>query len=147
MFGDILFPVDFTGSSVRVVPFVRNIAEKYDARVHVLHVVGDMGGDLYVPGEAIISFMSEIRTLAENMMNDYLAEHFAGLEKVFGHILEGDPAEEILTFAREHGDTLIVMGTHGRKGLDRVVFGSVAENVVRKSSVPVMTVNPHLVGA
>jgi nucleotide-binding universal stress UspA family protein len=62
---------------------------------------------------------------------------------VFGHILEGDPAEEIVRFAVENENALIIMATHGRKGLDRVVFGSVAENVLRSSPVPVLAVNPH----
>ncbi len=146
MFKKILFPVDFTGSSVRVIPFVLDVAEKYNARVQVLHVVtAEVGGDLYIPGESLMTFISEIRAGAEKMMKEYCETHFGGLEHVYGLVLEGDPVEEIIRFAEEHKGTLIVMGTHGRKGLDRVVFGSVAENVLRKSPVPVLTVNPHLV--
>jgi nucleotide-binding universal stress UspA family protein len=55
-------------------------------------------------------------------------------------VVEGNPSEEILAYATEHGIDLITMGTHGRSGLDRVVMGSVAERVVRRSSVPVLTV-------
>lgn len=146
MFKQILFPVDFTGNSVRVIPFVLDVAEKYNARVQVLHVVtAEVGGDLYIPGESLITFISEIRSGAEKMMKEYCETHFAGRENIFGLVLDGDPIEEIIKFAEEHDGCLIIMGTHGRKGLDRVVFGSVAENVLRKSPVPVLTVNPHLV--
>lgn len=145
MFKQILFPVDFTGSSEPVVPYVRDLAEKYGAKVHVIHVIADVGGDLYVPGEAVISFINEIREGAESMMKEFLDQHFPGFSEVEGRILEGDPAEEIMAYARENNHGLIVMPTHGRKGLDRVVFGSVAENVVRSSAVPVLTVNPHLI--
>jgi nucleotide-binding universal stress UspA family protein len=143
MFERILFPVDFTGSSEKVVAYVRDVAKKYTATVHVIHVVVDTV-DLYVPGETMISFLAEVREGAENMMRQYIDKHFHDMQDVvFGHILEGDPAEEIVRFAVENENALIIMATHGRKGLDRVVFGSVAENVLRSSPVPVLAVNPH----
>jgi nucleotide-binding universal stress UspA family protein len=55
----------------------------------------------------------------------------------------GDAAEEILKYVRSEGIDLIIMGTHGRKGLEKIVFGSVAERVVQKSPVPVLTINPY----
>jgi len=63
----------------------------------------------------------------------------AGLT-VVTEIVEGNPHEEILNYVTEHGIDMIIMGTHGRTGLDRVVMGSVAERVVRRSPVPVLTV-------
>jgi nucleotide-binding universal stress UspA family protein len=57
------------------------------------------------------------------------------------HLLEqGDPATQILRIAQETGCDLVVMGTHGRTGLDRLIMGSVAEEVVRRASCPVVTV-------
>lgn len=55
-------------------------------------------------------------------------------------IVEGNPHEEILEYVSEHDIDMVVMGTHGRTGIDRVVMGSVAERVVRQSPVPVLTV-------
>jgi nucleotide-binding universal stress UspA family protein len=55
-------------------------------------------------------------------------------------VLDGDPAQVIVQFARERGCSLIVMGTHGRTGLERLLMGSVAEQVVRKAPCPVLTV-------
>jgi len=55
-------------------------------------------------------------------------------------IVEGNPHEEILDYVTEHGIDMVIMGTHGRTGLDRVVMGSVAERVVRRSPIPVLTV-------
>jgi nucleotide-binding universal stress UspA family protein len=60
-------------------------------------------------------------------------------------VVAGDPSEEILNYIGTHGIDLVVMGTHGRKGLDKVIFGSVAERVVKSSPVPVMVVNPFKV--
>ncbi|TKX83377.1 universal stress protein, partial [Halorubrum sp. SS5] len=55
-------------------------------------------------------------------------------------VVEGSPSREIITHAEEAGCDLVVMGTHGRGGIDRLLLGSVAEKVVRGSSVPVLTV-------
>jgi nucleotide-binding universal stress UspA family protein len=63
----------------------------------------------------------------------------AGLT-VVTETVEGNPYEEILEYASKRGIDMIIMGTHGRTGLDRVVMGSVAERVVRRSPVPVLTV-------
>lgn len=60
-------------------------------------------------------------------------------------IAYGDPAREILDAIESEKIDLVVMGTHGRKGLENVLFGSVARNVVRRSPVPVLTVNPYKV--
>ncbi|MBW2707880.1 MAG: universal stress protein [Deltaproteobacteria bacterium] len=60
-------------------------------------------------------------------------------------IAYGDPTQEILKAIDSEGIDMVVMGTHGRKGLDNVLFGSVARNVVRRSPVPVLTVNPYKV--
>ena len=63
----------------------------------------------------------------------------AGLT-VVTEVVEGNPHEEILEFVAEHDIDMVVMGTHGRTGLDRALMGSVAERVVRRSPVPVLTV-------
>lgn len=62
-------------------------------------------------------------------------------------LVEGDPAAEILRYARDHGVDLLVLGTHGRTGLRRLVLGSVAERVVRQAPCPVMVVRPKEPGA
>lgn len=60
-------------------------------------------------------------------------------------IVSGDPAGEILKTIESDGIDMVIMGTHGRKGLEHTIFGSVAENVVKKSPVPVLVVNPYTI--
>ena len=74
-------------------------------------------------------------------MESFVAENFVGVEAK-GQVLIGYAAEEILNRAREEKVDLIVMGTHGRKGIDRILFGSVAEKVVKNADMPVLTVRP-----
>jgi len=58
-------------------------------------------------------------------------------------VVQGDPAEEILKYVESEKVDLVIMGTHGRKGLDRILFGSVANEVVKRSPAPVLTINPY----
>jgi nucleotide-binding universal stress UspA family protein len=76
---------------------------------------------------------------AEKKMESFLAQY----KNVKAKVLIGDVAEEIIRHAEESGMDLIVMGTHGYKGLEKVMFGSVAEKVVRSSPCPVLTINPY----
>jgi nucleotide-binding universal stress UspA family protein len=99
----------------------------------------------YVPHPSIETFTGEIEKGAARKLREFQEEHIEGLGDVKLSTVLGDPAEEILRYAKENDIDLIVMGTHGRKGLDRVFFGSVAEKVVKQSPVPVLTINPHTV--
>ena len=74
-------------------------------------------------------------------MADFVAEHFPDVQ-VKAEVVVGYAAEEILSLAENEDADLIVMGTHGRKGIDRILFGSVAEKVVKNSTRPVLTIRP-----
>ena len=95
----------------------------------------------HVPPNTIDSFVGEIVSGAEKAMADFVAEHFPDVQ-VKAEVVVGYAAEEILSLAENEDADLIVMGTHGRKGIDRILFGSVAEKVVKKSSRPVLTIRP-----
>ncbi|MEJ5366604.1 MAG: universal stress protein, partial [Desulfosoma sp.] len=144
MFKKILFPVDFSDVSARIVPVVREMAARFDASVHVLFVarVFEHLGSIYVPHPSIKTIQAELAEGAQRKLAEFLAQHFHGVS-VEGRVVSGDPAEEILKYASSQGIDLIIMGTHGRKGLERIVFGSVAERVVKGAAMPVLTVNPY----
>ena len=95
----------------------------------------------HVPPNTIDSFVGEIVSGAEKAMADFVAEHFPD-PHVKAQVVVGNAAEEILRLAENEDADLIVMGTHGRKGIDRILFGSVAEKVVKNSSRPVLTIRP-----
>lgn len=159
MYNDILFPTDGTNGAKAAVEHVRDLAEKYDATVHVLTVatpahVGlagdpDKGGETGMFGhpEKDIEGMEGQRVTEEELREQMeanaaeIAEQAA--DELGGVATEtvvdsGDPAQAILDQA-EAGIDMIVMGTHGREGLDRFALGSVAEKVVRAADVPVVT--------
>jgi len=140
----ILFPVDLSEASPRVVPYVREIAKGLQAEVHVLFVARVMTkyATLEVSAAYISQFEEEIVKGAERKLEEFLQAHFRDLP-VTARVISGEPADEIVDYAVNEGMDLIIMGTHGRRAVERIVFGSVATHVVQHSSVPVLTIKPY----
>ncbi len=141
-FSTILIAVDFSDSSDNAFQMARTLAEKFSAKLIVLHVINepiDLRG-FYVPHISFDKLEEEIEEGAKKMMESFCRQHMAGFENFEPLIVPGLPYDEIITQAEAHGADLIVLGTHGRTGLDHVLFGSTAEKVVRKSQAPVLTV-------
>jgi len=146
MFEKILFPVDLSKASALIAPYVTEIADKFQSKVHLVFVARGMMNyqDVYVPSATIASFGLEITKGGQKKLEEFVQTTFKDRE-VEHKILVGDPAEEIVKYARREKVDLIIMGTHGRKGIGQIVFGSVANYVVKNVSMPVLTVHPYTV--
>ncbi len=144
----ILFPVDFTEASSRVAGYAKALAQSFGAKLYVLFVVEDLSkfAGFYVPHTALEKMEKELFEGAQKKMNAFIEDNLADLEGVEPIIAVGDAAEKICETAKEKGADLIVIGTHGRKGLEKALFGSVAEKVVKTAPCPVLTVNPFQKG-
>jgi len=143
----ILFPCDLTENSSKILPYVLSVSEKYNSMIYLLHVVQDLHrwGKVYIPHASMDAFQKEALEGAEKALDRVCEEELESCPNFQRRIVSGDPATEILKTIETEDIDLVVMGTHGRKGLEHTIFGSVAENVVKKSPVPVMTVNPYRV--
>jgi nucleotide-binding universal stress UspA family protein len=138
MYDDILLPTDGSTKTGTVVEHAATLARSHDATIHAVYVVNTGGlTDLAVEtsdrgvGETL---KREGRTAVKEV------DRLAGDIPVETKLLEGSPPQEILNYASEEACDMIVMGTHGRSGVNRLLLGSVAERVVRGSPVPVLTV-------
>ncbi len=140
----VLFPIDFTSPFESMVPWVSMFAEKFDATVYVLFVTQDLSNfsTFFVPHGNIQSFQEEAVASARKKMDAVAKEAFKSFPKLQTRVEVGAPAEKILELARKEQVDVIVMGVHGRKGLDRAIFGSVADKVVQSAPCPVLTVHP-----
>jgi nucleotide-binding universal stress UspA family protein len=136
MYDDLLFPTDGSENSRVAFEHASSLAERYDARIHVLYVVNTTYADVGATGRTTIDSLRERGETAVREIEELATAN--GLE-VVTRIEEGDPYREILAFAGDDMD-LIVMGTRGRSGIDRYLLGSVTEKVVRTADVPVFTV-------
>ena len=142
LFSTILFATDFSESSANAFKYAFQLAEKFSARLVLVHVINepvDLRG-FYVPHISFDNLEKEIAEGAEKMMERFCQDN---LPPGFDHekyVVTGIPYEEIVGKAESCGADLVIMGTHGRKGLDHMLFGSTAERVVRGARCPVMTV-------
>jgi nucleotide-binding universal stress UspA family protein len=139
----ILCAVDFSEQSPKVADFAKTLGQALQANILVLYVAPSLSQyvGFHVPPSSIENFVGEIVSGADSTMNAFLDENFQGLD-ADGRVVTGYAAEEILTLSEEEAVDMIVMGTHGRRGIDRILFGSVAEKVVKSARCAVLTVRP-----
>ncbi|MBM4295520.1 MAG: universal stress protein [Deltaproteobacteria bacterium] len=140
----ILFPIDFAENFETLLPWVSTFAEKFGATVYVLFVAQDLADftAFHVPHGNIKAFQDEVLQAAQQKMSAVAQEYFKAIPKVETLVMSGLPADKIVEVANQKGVDLIVMGTHGRKGLEHAIFGSICEKVIRKASCPVLAINP-----
>ena len=139
----ILCAVDLSEHSRAVAEYATTLAKATGASVVVVYTAPSLSQyvGFHVPPNTIENFVGEIVTGAEKSMESFVAENFPGVDAK-GQVLIGYAAEEIINRAEDEKVDLIIMGTHGRKGIDRILFGSVAEKVVKNAKQPVLTIRP-----
>jgi nucleotide-binding universal stress UspA family protein len=140
----ILFPIDFASNFEPLVPWVSTLAGKFEATVYVLFVAQDLThfASFYVPHGNIKEFQQQAIDSATKRMAAAVEEFSKKFPKVETRVELGAPAEKILAFAEKEQIDMIVMGAHGRSGLERAIFGSVANKVVKSAPCPVLTIHP-----
>lgn len=141
----ILFPSELREYSLKILPYVISMSEKFNSRIYLLHVIEDFSkwGGFYIPHISLDLYQKEAMEAAEKLMDRVCRDQMQGCPDFQRIILSGSPASEILKTIDSEAIDLVVMGTHGYKGLEHAIFGSVAEKVVKNSAVPVLTINPY----
>jgi nucleotide-binding universal stress UspA family protein len=138
-FGHILVASDFSDSAQRALDLALEMARKFEAHLTLVHCWEapsySYGGGLYVP----VDLITPIEEGANRALEAALAELRKRFPTAKGMLRSGSAWEEIIAAASEVHADLIVLGTHGRRGLNRMLLGSVAEKVVRMAEVPVLT--------
>jgi nucleotide-binding universal stress UspA family protein len=131
----ILCPTDFSPTSNAALETARLLALDYDATLIVLHVAELPN---VMAGDGVLLYAPEYDPEAERRkLDDIPIDPEIAMERRF---VRGDPVEEILETARARNCDLIVLGTHGRTGVGRLIMGSIAEQIIRKAPCPVMSV-------
>ena len=137
----ILFPTDFSQGARAAMDYALSLARDYRARLILLYVIQDISiAEWYIPSSiSAADLVEDMQKSAAKEMEKWgnEAAKAADVERL---IVRGVPFVEIIRTAKEKGADLIVIGTHGRTGIDHMLFGSTAEKVVRKSHCPVLTV-------
>jgi universal stress protein A len=138
----ILFPIDFSEGSMNALDYAVSLSKEYNAKLYLLHVVHDisMTAGWQVPHIRVDELYRDMEEGAKKQIEKCCEEDLRDVKDVEKIVIRGIPDEEILKVARDEKIDIIVIGTHGRTGIDRLLFGSTAEKVVRRSPCPVLSV-------
>jgi nucleotide-binding universal stress UspA family protein len=138
-------PIDFSDASRAAMEVAADLARHFGAELVLLHAY-PIPGYTFPDGSVVASpkMMQELADQAQRHLEEWRAEaeRLSGNPRVLGEKAIGEPAAEIVSFARGRGVDLLVLGTHGRTGLEHALMGSIAERVVRRAHCPVLTVRP-----
>ncbi|HSN16249.1 MAG TPA: universal stress protein [Anaeromyxobacteraceae bacterium] len=138
-------PIDFSDASRAAMEVATDLARRCGADLVLLHAY-PVPGYTFPDGSVVASprMMQELADQAERHLATWRAdaERMLGAPRVTVEKAVGEPAAEIVAYAKGAGIDLLVLGTHGRTGLEHAIMGSVAERVVRKARCPVLTVRP-----
>ena len=144
----ILVAIDFSENAPKILEAAAYVANKFEAELCVVHVVEgleDYSG-FAIPHISLEKLEEDLRKAAESKMAGFVEDEMAELKTPVpfkDKVLTGDVAEELKQYVTQENCHLIIIGTHGYKGLEKTLFGSVAEKVLKVAPCPVLTVNPY----
>lgn len=147
MFEKVLVCLDGSAVSEQVVPYATGIADRFGSEVYLLQVVtvpsavaeaAAYGGERVLI-EQLEQQKAEARTYLEGVAKQFRQNN----TRVRIDVVEGTPGDAIVSYAHEQGVDLIAIATHGRTNIGRLVFGSVAEFVLKKSGLPTFSLKPR----
>ncbi len=155
MFEQILVPLDGSELAETVLPYVEELAKKFGSHLVLIQTIQSAGqiaamtssGAGMEPGIAAYpDSIDEIQNAEKNSAEGYFSRistrlQAAGITPTVV-VAEGNPADCILAESKKDGIDLIAISTHGRSGLGRALFGSVADKVIRDSGIPVLVIRP-----
>lgn len=141
----ILFPTDFSETSEYAMKYAIEFAQSFDAELEIVHILFDESQlvSSYMLHGSFRNLSYDLEAGAKEQLKDFLNKYPELSEINFTtKLLKGSPFLEIIEEARSTKADIIVIGTHGRSGIEHMLFGSTAENVIRKAPCPVFTVMP-----
>ncbi|MBI5215353.1 MAG: universal stress protein [Ignavibacteriae bacterium] len=140
----ILVPTDFSDFSLAAMEYATSFSKIYDAKIYMIHVVEN---------PSVLAFHSvdlhsetllrDAEDEGEQELREFISDKLPNVKGIIPIVRRGNAAKEIVHYATDEEFDVIIMATHGRTGFAHILMGSIAESVVRYSSVPVLTVKPE----
>lgn len=137
---NIVAAVDFSDTSLLALETAFSLASETGATLHLLHVLDE---HLLAPIGPLRLTMAELREQRKEQMERLIPENWDDSVPIRRMVIEGDPASAVAEFALDHDADMIVAGTHGRKGVARVLMGSTAEKLLREAPCQILIVKSH----
>lgn len=138
----LVVPVDFLETTARLVDYAALISEKLSMTVHFIHVVDFYAGDSMLGAPYAQECEERLFSNAEKRMSNLLTDNSERCPGCSGEVVIGDPVDKITDIARKKDASLIILSTHGAKGLEKILLGSVAERVLKRAHCDVLVMKP-----
>ncbi len=138
----IIVPVDFFENTDKLVDYAAYIAGALSARLNFIHVVNLISGDLIMGGALSVEFLSGFEKDMQQRMEELVESIQDRCPGAMGSVVSGEAVQKIVEYAKTNNGDLIIISTHGTKGLESILLGSVAKRVVKHASCPVLVMNP-----
>ncbi len=139
----IIVPVDLQQHTDKLIEFAVYIAGEFDAKVSFFHVVESLDSYAGVVHPSWDQIEKELKDHAEERMANIIIDNKDKCGGCSGKVAYGDVVDHILAYTKEQQGSLVIIGTHGRKGLEKIILGSVASEVIKKSACPTLIFNPY----
>ena len=140
----IVVPVDLDRHTQKLADFAIYIAKRLQAQLSFVHVSESYTtGDMMLGSPSLEGINKERAERARVMMGNLVEDNKEQYENISGTVLDGDIVDTIVGFAADQEAGLLIIGTHGAKGLEKILLGSVAERVLKRVHCPTLTINPY----
>ena len=140
----IVVPIDLDRHTKKLVEFSVYFAKKLPASIRLFHAVENITtGDMMVGSPSFEPLYKDQVKKAQIVVANIIEEYKTVIPDMDGTVKRGDVVDEIVNYAAEEKAGLIIIGTHGTKGLERILLGSVAERVLKSVHCPTLTMNPY----
>lgn len=139
----IVVPVDFSENTDKLVDYAAYIAAALSARLNFIHVVNLVQGDAMLGMPLSVEFQTRYEKDMKQRMDNLLEDVRDRCPDAKGAVVSGEAVRDIVNYAETSGADLIIISTHGSKGLESILLGSVARRVVKHAQCPVLVMNPY----
>ncbi len=141
----LLVPIDFSEVSGFLLTWAKGFAKKLSAELILVYVIEDFSSyeGLYSSVKTIENLERILQSEAQKNLEELKEKHLSDFSDVTTLITKGGVVEKIIELAQDYEAEFIILATHARKGLDKIIFGSVAEGVIKNSPIPVISINPY----
>jgi len=140
----IMVPVDFSEQTDPIIQSAEMIAKKFEATIHVVFVVESLAAyaGFAIPHPHLDTLEKDLLVRAERKMTEFLGDFLDPRTPHTSVILRGNVAAELAGYAKQEGIDLIIIGTRNCKAIEKTLFGSVTERVIKTAPCPVLSMNP-----
>ena len=139
----IVVPLDLGEHTQKLVDFAIFMAEKLGAHIKYIHVVEPYAPAYLMESLSLEKFNQERVEQTTEMMASLIEDNKEKFPNISGNVYQGEPVESIVKYAKEEEAGLLIIGTHGSKGLERILLGSVARRVLKRVHCPSLLMNPY----